>query len=93
MAIHECFRMVDLKSLERRKKKFPLLSQGHNASNKDKTTHLPQNGSVIKLHIFWWGVSMAHKASFFCLRSESILKCACSIVHLSILLCVTSAAQ
>ena len=55
MAIHECFRMVDLKSLERRKKKFPLLSQGHNASNKDKTTHLPQNGSVIKLHIFLVG--------------------------------------
>lgn len=52
MAIHEGFRMVDLKYLERRNKKFPMLSQGHNASNKDKRTHLPQNGSVIKLHFF-----------------------------------------
>ena len=93
MAIHEGFRMVDLKYLKRRKKKLPMLFQGHNASNKDKRTHLPQNGSLIKLHFFRWGVSIAHKASFFCLRSESILKYACSIIHLNILICVTSAAQ
>lgn len=55
MAIHEGFRMVDLKYLERRNKKFPMLSQGHNASNKDKRTHLPQNGSVTKLHFFFGG--------------------------------------
>lgn len=81
-----------LKYLKRRKKKLLMLSQGHNASNKDKRTHLPQNSSVIKLHFFRWGVSIAPKASFFCLRSRIYFEISCSIIHLNILICVTSAA-
>lgn len=84
MAIHEGFRMVDLKYLERRNKKFPMLSQGHNASNKDKRTHLSQYGSVIKLHFFFFLVgSFYGPQSLFLLSEIRIYFEVCMLHHSS----------
>lgn len=77
----------------KKKESISYVMPGRDASNKDNRTHLPQNGSVIKVHIFNREFLLPTKASFCCLRSECILKPACSIIHLSILIRVTSAAQ
>lgn len=83
--------MVDLKYLERRNKGFCVIP-GADASNKDNGTYLPPNGSVMKVHIFGGKFLLPTKV-FCCLRSKSNLKSECSITHLSILACTTSAAQ
>lgn len=84
--------MVDLKSLEKKEESVSCVIPRTDASTKDNRTHLPLNGSVLKVHIFGEKFSSPTKVSC-CLRTQSDLKSACSIIHLSILVCATSAAQ
>lgn len=84
--------MVDLKSLEKKEERVSCVIPRTDASTKDNRIHLPLNSSVIKVHIFGEKFLPPTKVSC-CLRSESDFKSACSIIHLSILVCTTSAAQ
>lgn len=77
--------MVDLKSLERRKSGFPILCQGQIPQiETTEQTHSPPNGFVTKVHSFSEKFQLPTKVSC-CLRSESVLKSACSIIHFCIL--------
>lgn len=84
--------MEDLKSLAKQEERASCVIPRTDASTEENRTHLPLNGSVIKVHIFGEKFLPPTKVSC-CLRSESELKSACSIIHLSILVCTTSAAQ